>query len=635
MENMQYAEELLREFLIFRGFTSTLQTFDRELSTDIGRNFQVEKILDLVFQVYVPKYEADKLISLIHFFKRCFCSPSETLFISTLKKLEVSILRYYIIHALQSGRQDKVVEFFQANTNYLFQNREDWMPWFAIPYLTNPSLDPQFRVYFSKEWFDALHLSFRNFLSEVFNGTRIPALLKISTEKNTVKTLKDGIKQLNNKLSELQALLETKEAEILHLRSLASSVQETLIHKENNTICDFSSEASTKDSLVSQVKDFHDSVSTSHNGVEKMSAMNSGVSPSSTNVPDRSCSVESTSVAETRVDFSGEEEFPEVKVSFQETFLGHTSTISRCRFSASGTNVASASVDGTVRIWTYDSATPTSRNATIYCGAEIMSLDWECRSDRLLLIGTADGGIKAWNVDAKRVVCDLSTAAEFPSVLDLKCSPVEPIFVSAAASRWKGFHKLDRVGFASLTVWNMKTWKAMMVLPLGEDPPAITSLCFNHNGKILAAAATDGMIHMFDMSAGLQITGWPAHDSAVTSLLFGPDETSIFSLGSDGKIFEWSLQNQGQVLWSRDCSRYCSAESLKMCRHEMALDSSGRRLLVTSGSVRSPIYQMQGDMPGFRTLPHSGPITSVDWHPTLPIFVTGSADHSVRVTSMI
>lgn len=35
------------------------------------------------------------------------------------------------------------------------------------------------------------------------------------------------------------------------------------------------------------------------------------------------------------------------------------------------------------------------------------------------------------------------------------------------------------------------------VLPLGEDPPAITSVCFNHNGKILAASAVDGMIHMF------------------------------------------------------------------------------------------------------------------------------------------
>nr|POE78972.1 wd repeat-containing protein 91 like [Quercus suber] len=178
----------------------------------------------------------------------------------------------------------------------------------------------------------------------------------------------------------------------------------------------------------------------------------------------------------------------------EETFLGHTIPISQCRFSASGNNIASASIDGTVRIWTYDSTTPASRNATIYCGVEIMSLDWECKSDRLLLIGTADGGIKAWNVDAKGVVCDLSTTEAFPSVLDLKCSPIEPIFVSTAAS--KGYFLLIvlNVWFASLTVWNMKTWKAVTVLPLGKDPPAITSLCFNHNGKILATSATDGMI---------------------------------------------------------------------------------------------------------------------------------------------
>lgn len=37
------------------------------------------------------------------------------------------------------------------------------------------------------------------------------------------------------------------------------------------------------------------------------------------------------------------------------------------------------------------------------------------------------------------------------------------------------------------------------------------------------------------MSAGLQITGWPAHDSAISSVMFGSDETSIFTLGIDGK----------------------------------------------------------------------------------------------------
>jgi WD40 repeat protein len=54
-------------------------------------------------------------------------------------------------------------------------------------------------------------------------------------------------------------------------------------------------------------------------------------------------------VAENGREVNIEEEFPEVKVDFQETFLGHTSPISRCRFSASGNNIASASVDGTVR----------------------------------------------------------------------------------------------------------------------------------------------------------------------------------------------------------------------------------------------------------------------------------------------
>ncbi|KAJ3682370.1 hypothetical protein LUZ60_014943 [Juncus effusus] len=609
MENMRYAEELLREFLIFRGFTNTLQSFESELSSEIGRNFETEKIVDLIFSIYIPKFQIEKLFGLLNFFKQCFTSPSETALISMLSKLELSVLRYYVVFALKTAQIDKVTEFFGVYGNYLLLKREDWLPWFALPYIKNPNLDPQFRVYFSKEWLDALITSFRNFLSEIFNGTRIPALLKISTEKITVKRLKNDIKQLNNRLSELQALLETKENEILRLKSIscASVEKNDLLFNSN----------SNNNAINPQTKNLGEPVFSEEKEIPI------------------DISNEASSSSITQAGLEQDLNFPEVKVDFQETFLGHTSPISRCRFSASGTNIASASIDGTVRIWTYDSAAPSSRNATIYCGSEIMSLDWERRSDRLLLIGTNDGGIKAWNADAKRVVCDISTSKDYPSVLDLKCSPVEPIFVSAAASKRRGSSVLDRAGFASLTVWNMKTLKPMMVLPLGEDPPAITSICFNHNGKILAASATDGLIHIFDMSGGLQITGWPAHDTAVSSVLFGPAETSIFSLGSDGKIIEWSLHNQGQILWSTDCNRFCTEESWKECRHEISLDSEGNQLLVTSGLVRSPIYQVQKRNNGLKTLAHSGNIMSVDWHPTRNMFITGSADHSVRVTSII
>ncbi|CAD6212857.1 unnamed protein product [Miscanthus lutarioriparius] len=386
MENMRYAEELVREFLVFRGFTGTLQAYESELSTEIGRNFQADKIVDLVFSEYVPKYQLDRLVGLFAFFKQCFMSPVDTELFSTLVKLELSAL-----------------------SNYLMQKRGDWLAWFA--------------------------------------------LMRISSEKNTIKSLKNDIKQLNNKLAELQASLEAKEDEISQLRRNYNSVG----YGNKNVIG-----TSTAGSPHEEISENYEESSASSSMIQGFDSRSSSSVKSYTRGGKFHESSEISHTEDEQV-LVTEEDFPEVKVDFQETFLGHNSSISRCRFSASGSNIASSSIDGTVRIWTYDSSTPSSRNATIYCGSEVSALSWECRSDRLLLIGTANGGIKAWNADAKRVVCDLSTSRDFPSILDLKCSPVEPVFVSAAASRRHGSTTFERTGFANLTVWHMKTWKPLVV----------------------------------------------------------------------------------------------------------------------------------------------------------------------------
>ena len=200
MENMLYAEELVREFLVFRGFTNTLQAFDSELSTDIGKGFQVEKIMELIFSVYIPKFQAEKLVRLLSFFKQCLSSSSDTVLLATLSKMEVSILRYYVVNAVNAGRREKVLEFFGMKGNELLQRSQDWTPWFgrfvyhfyvsvswttffrdfdcclcgaAIPYVKKPSADPEFRIYFTKDWYEALRLSVRNFFSEIFNGIHI------------------------------------------------------------------------------------------------------------------------------------------------------------------------------------------------------------------------------------------------------------------------------------------------------------------------------------------------------------------------------------------------------------------------------------------------------------------------------
>lgn len=136
MENMVYAEELVREFLVFRGFTNTLQGFVKELGTDIGKGFQVDKILDLIFSIYVPKFQAQNLIDLLRFFNQCF-SSHETDLISVISELDVSIMRYYIIHAIQAGRKDKVIELFDIHGTELLQKHQDWASWFGGYYLSN------------------------------------------------------------------------------------------------------------------------------------------------------------------------------------------------------------------------------------------------------------------------------------------------------------------------------------------------------------------------------------------------------------------------------------------------------------------------------------------------------------------
>lgn len=130
MEKMKFAEELVREFLVFRGFTNTLQAFEKELATDIGKGFQVDKILDLIFSVYIPKFEAEKLVDLLSFFKNCF-SYSDSNLIDVISKLDQSILRYYIVNALKCGRKDKVLEFLENFGNDLLRRDESWSSWFG------------------------------------------------------------------------------------------------------------------------------------------------------------------------------------------------------------------------------------------------------------------------------------------------------------------------------------------------------------------------------------------------------------------------------------------------------------------------------------------------------------------------
>ncbi len=49
MESLNYIDTLFKEYLLFRGFTTTLQTFNSDLAADRGCGFQVCTVLWMFF----------------------------------------------------------------------------------------------------------------------------------------------------------------------------------------------------------------------------------------------------------------------------------------------------------------------------------------------------------------------------------------------------------------------------------------------------------------------------------------------------------------------------------------------------------------------------------------------------------
>ena len=52
------------------------------------------------------------------------------MYASSVRKLETSLLKYYVVNAIQNNRSEKVTEFFEKMTPEL-QHQAEWKDWFG------------------------------------------------------------------------------------------------------------------------------------------------------------------------------------------------------------------------------------------------------------------------------------------------------------------------------------------------------------------------------------------------------------------------------------------------------------------------------------------------------------------------
>jgi WD repeat-containing protein 91 len=173
-------DELVKEYLLFRGFNSTLKAFDNDLIKDKDKSLKPDKVTEQLFQ-FVYTFDLNGLLDYwsyldSKYFSRLTLKLSPNSSVSLTRKYELFLLRYYLVYSIQSNKTDKALEFFE-NYSTKIQSQAEWKEWYSLPFIKNPEENPIFSVFFSKNWTESFYISLQNFLNVVFQSLSYPRLL--------------------------------------------------------------------------------------------------------------------------------------------------------------------------------------------------------------------------------------------------------------------------------------------------------------------------------------------------------------------------------------------------------------------------------------------------------------------------
>ena len=368
-----HCDQLLKEYLVFRGFTKSLTSFEAERKSDKNKAFQTEKIVEQLF-TFLQSFDIQSFVEYWkyleqRFFNKLYESSSNGIFSSnqnnnggdsmiidsanmmnttgsslitsssaqslssntdlngmdnntsqpnpspitnasgnnvqqnnmertfhnsnigsllgrhassstssyyeTIRRLEQSLKKYFVVNCVQKGRLRECREFFERFGHELIQENE-WRPWFALPYLLasamgtsqgregqsdstslgvvglmTPERDrrdssatnlmgaltmdrsfnansvlsiveqsiPELEPYFHRKWAEMLYMSVQNFMATAILSVEKPQLLLMESEK------RDRQNVLKKKLDVLTSENETLKSKLLAAEAYISKLE--------------------------------------------------------------------------------------------------------------------------------------------------------------------------------------------------------------------------------------------------------------------------------------------------------------------------------------------------------------------------------------------------------------------------
>ena len=290
------------------------------------------------------------------------------------------------------------------------------------------------------------------------------------------------------------------------------------------------------------------------------------------------------------------------------TLEGHTDSVESVSYSSDGRTIASASWDGTVKLWNVESGDIIFTLEGHTGGADALSFSPDGRT---LASGSWDGAVKLWDVESGDIIFTLE---EHTGGVD--AVSYSPDGRTLASASWDGTVKL----------WAIK--RGEIIAALEEVSSAATSVSYSPDGRTLAVGTLDGAVQLWDvesreMTAALEETDPWNLPSAVSAVSFSPGGNTLASGAYDGTAKIWDVEAESVIRTFRHSSEVSS----------VSFSSDGRFLASGAWSGTVTLWDvLYGDK--VDAFGHSSGVNSVAFSPNGDALVSGTNAGTIEMWNL-
>ena len=323
---------------------------------------------------------------------------------------------------------------------------------------------------------------------------------------------------------------------------------------------------------------------------------------------------------------------------------GHRTSVVSMSFSPDGTMIASASDDGTVHLW--DTASGKAISSLGMHQAGISSVGFSSDGNTVIAVGD-DGNVKLWNLKNDELQSLENNEQGMMAVsFSLDGTTLASAYKNGVVKLWdlrsgkelqtltveKGaisYLRLSSDGTLLATVDEkdiITLWNRNsgdVLQTLKGYGYTINSVDFSPDGSLLASANANGTVTLWDIRSGKELPRLRGHDAEVSSVSFSPSGDFLASASMNGVVKFWNRSSTKQLQTFE--GHGSAVSSVSFSPNDSAMLASAD----LNGTIK--LWNL-GDSENSQTLlGHRAPVLSVSFAFDGNLLASASADHTIKL----